>query len=108
MCIYVVASRALSYDYLHLLTENLISLLLPIYILFMVVILGAAFLTTVVDLLVVFRGGDFIGYIAGDRSLDIVEFAQTLESNHTLHVLLSFQLCLTLLHLVLSEHIRLT
>jgi len=91
------------------LTENLISLLFSICVLFMVVILFAAFFTTAsfIELLLELSGGEFIGYVTSDCSLNLVEFSQAIESHYTLYVLLSLlPCCFTLLmQLVFSEHI---
>ena len=57
---------------------------------------------------------DFIGYVSGDGTLNIIELAQAIESDHTLTVLISLSLSgsrlallLLLEHLVLSEDVRL-
>ena len=57
---------------------------------------------------------NFIGYVSGDGTLNIIELAQAIESDHTLTVLISLSLSgsrlallLLLEHLVLSEDVRL-
>lgn len=100
----------------HLLAEHFIPLLFLVSVSFGVFIILDLVLSVDIlaiglpELLVEFTGSDLIGYISGHSALNVIEFAETFESNNTLNIFLGLLLSsnlgsVLLLHLVLSEDV---